>query len=476
MAGWTSPETFLRYGGTITEAYVDPQRRVELLRLLAQHGEARDFEAEMYRKDGSTMWVLMNVRRVQTPDGSVYLEGFIQDMTERRRVEAEQRRMEAKLQQAQKLESLGILAGGIAHDFNNLLTGVLGYAELALLNLAPEVPARAHLDQIRQAALRAAELAQQMLAYAGRGRLVLQTIDLAQLVVGVVRLLQATLPQHTVMRFEHAPGLPAIEGDPTQLRQVIMNLLTNAVEAMHAEGGVVTVRISQIEAQPADLVSPYFHEALPPGSYVALEVVDTGGGMDEVTLANIFDPFFTTKFTGRGLGLAGVLGIVRGHRGTVQVISQPGQGTTFRVLLPCTDRVADPAGDSGPVPQPWVNHGTILVVEDEPPIRDLIKTILEEAGFHVVLAHDGRQGLDEFRRHGQTLTAVLLDLTMPQMSGEEVLRHLRQLRPDVRVIVMSGYSEYEMHQRFASQRVAGFLQKPFGPAVLLATLRQALEG
>jgi CheY-like chemotaxis protein len=306
--------------------------------------------------------------------------------------------------------------------------------------------------------------------------LVLQTIDLTRLIMGMARLLQATLPKHTDIRFEHAPRLPAIEGDPTQLRQVIMNLLTNAAEAMHTEGGVVTVRTSQVYAQPSDLVSPYLHQELPTGSYVALEVTDTGCGMDEATLANIFDPFFTTKFTGRGLGLAGVLGIVRGHHGTIQVTSQPGQGTTFRVLLPCTDRVADPSSEAEPVPPPRVDHGTILVVEDEPHIRDLTKTILEGAGFHVVLAPDGRHGLDEFRRHGQNLIAVILDLTMPQMNGEEVLRHLRQLRPDVRVIVMSGYSEHEMHQRFAGQRVAGFVQKPFGPAMLLATLHQALEG
>jgi PAS domain S-box-containing protein len=476
MAGWTSPETLLAFNISITEAYVDPQRRGELLRLLEQHGEARDFEAEMYRRDGSTMWVLMNIRRVQTPDGSVYFEGFVQDITERRRAEAEQRKMEVKLQQVQKLESLGVLAGGIAHDFNNLLTGMLGYAELALLDLATNAPARTHLAQIRQAALRAADLAQQMLAYAGRGRLVLQTVDLTRLVMDMARLLQAVLPKHTVLRFEHAPRLPAIEGDPTQLRQVIMNLLTNAAEAMHAEGGVVTVRTSQVYAQPADLVSPYLHEELSTGSYVALEVADTGCGMDEATLAKIFDPFFTTKFTGRGLGLAGVLGIVRGHRGTIHVTSQPGQGTTFLVLLPCTGRVADPSSEAASVLSPWVDHGTILVVEDEPHIRNLTKTILERAGFHVVLAHDGHHGLDEFRRHGHNLTAVMLDLTMPQMNGEEVLRHLRQLRPDVRVIVMSGYSEHEMRQRFAGQRVAGFVQKPFGPAVLLATLHRALEG
>jgi PAS domain S-box-containing protein len=475
MVGWESSEALLAFGGDITEAYVDPQRRVALLRLLQQHGEARDFEAELYRKDGSTIQVLMNVRRVQTSDGSVYFEGFIQDITARRRAEAEQRNIEAKLQQAQKLESLGVLAGGIAHDFNNLLTGVLGYAELALLNLAPDAPVRAHLEQIRQAALRAADLAQQMLAYAGRSRFVLQTIDLAQLVMGMARLLQAALPKHTVMRFELAPRLPAIEGDPTQLRQVIMNLLTNAAEAMHADGGVVTVRTSTVEAQPADLVSPYLHEELPPGAYVALEVEDTGCGMDEATLAKIFDPFFTTKFTGRGLGLAGVLGIVRGHRGTIQVSSQPGQGTTFRVLLPCTDRVADSSSEAGPVSAPQAEHGTILVVEDEPHIRALTKTILEGAGFHVVLAPDGRHGLDAFRRYGQHLSAVILDLTMPQMNGEEVVRHLRQMRPDVRIIVMSGYSEHEMHQRFAGQHVAGFVQKPFGPAVLLAALQQALE-
>jgi CheY-like chemotaxis protein len=367
------------------------------------------------------------------------------------------------------------LAGGIAHDFNNLLTGMLGYAELALLNLAPDAPARAHLDQIRQAALRAADLAQQMLAYAGRGRLVLQTIDLARLVMDIARLLQAALPKHTVVRFEHTPGLPAIEGDPTQIRQVIMNLLTNAAEAIGTENGMVMVRTGWVYAQPADLVSPYLHEELPAGSYVTLEVADTGCGMDEAILAKIFDPFFTTKFTGRGLGLAAVLGIVRSHQGTIQVTSQPRQGTTFRVLFPCTNLQASSSSEVAPAPQPWVGSGTILVVEDEPQIRDLIKTILEEAGFRVMLAHDGRHGLDIFRRHLQNIAAVLLDLTMPQMNGEEALQHLRQMRPNIRAIVMSGYSEHEMHQRFAGQGVAGFVQKPFSPVTLLTVLRHTLE-
>ena len=358
---------------------------------MEQHGEARDFEAEMYRKDGSTMWVLMNVRRVQTPDGRVYFEGFLQDMTERRRAEAEQRKIEAKLQQAQKLESLGVMAGGIAHDFNNLLTGVLGYAELALLTLVPDAPVRAHLDQIRQGTLRAATWHSRCWRVCRRGRLVLQTIDSPGW-SGAWRSAAGDAPKTRSCALS-TPRLPAIEGDPTQLRQVIMNLLTNAVEAMHADG-VCGHGPYQPGVCPAGRPGLTVFPRGAPGSYVALEVADTGCGMDEVTLANIFDPFFTTKFTGRGLGLAGVLGIVRGHRGTVQVTSQPGQGTTFRVLFPCTDRVADPSGEAGPVPQPWVDHGTILVVEDEPHIRDLTKTILEGAGFHVVLAHDGRHGLD----------------------------------------------------------------------------------
>jgi PAS domain S-box-containing protein len=401
--------------------------------------------------------------------------GIAIDVSERRRAEEERRQFEAQMQHAQKLESLGVLAGGIAHDFNNLLTGVLGNASLALLDLPPDSPARVPLRQIETAARRAGELTKQMLAYSGRGRFQVQPVDLSRIIDEMAGLLQTVISKKAALEFDFAPDLPAVMADATQVRQVVMNLITNASEALGDNSGVVTLRTGVMNASRAYLTGTHVPCDLPEGAYVFLEVSDTGAGIDAATMSRIFDPFFSTKFTGRGLGLAAVLGIVRGHQGAIKVESQLGRGTTFKVLFPCTSDAAGDDSGQPTAPERWRGSGTVLVVEDEVTVRQVAQQVLEYAGFRVLLAADGREGIDLFRRHCQEIAAVLLDLTMPHVSGEEAYRELRLIRPDVRVILMSGYTEQEVNTLFAGKGLAGFVQKPFHVADLLGTLRRVLE-
>ena len=400
-----------------------------------------------------------------------------QDITEQKRTEAERERLAAQLLQAQKLESLGVLAGGVAHDFNNILMGVLGNASLALMHLAPEAPAREFVQQVETAALRAADLANQMLAYSGKGAFLVQPLNLSHLVEEMSHLLASAIARKVTLRRELQADLPSVQADATQLRQVVLNLITNAAEAIGEQQGVTTVRTGVVEADREYLSGMYVDDHLPCGRYVYLEVSDTGCGMDEETRARIFEPFFTTKFTGRGLGLAGVLGIVRGHKGGIRVASQPGQGTTFTVLLPgATEAAAAPAevaADGGPR-EAEAAGGTVLVVDDEEAVRYVARAALEAAGFEVLLAADGREAVELFGRYADDISVVLLDLTMPKLSGDEVLDGIRAIRPEVPVILSSGFSAQEAAARFGGREVAGFLQKPYRVSELSERIREAL--
>ena len=396
------------------------------------------------------------------------------DITERKQTEERQKNFEAKLQQAQKLESLGVLAGGIAHDFNNLLMGVLGNAEIALLELPPESPARGDLQHITTAALRAAELTKQMLAYSGKGKFVVQGLHLSKLVEEMAELLQVSISKKVVLKYNFGDKLSTIEADAAQIRQVVMNLIINAAEAIGEKSGVVTVSTSVIEADRSYLSETYLDENLPEGYYVCLEVADTGCGMDEQTRQKIFDPFFTTKFTGRGLGLAAVLGIVRGHGGALKIYSQPQRGTTFKLLFPSSQQPVEEAVGPSATEQEWRGSGVILVVDDEETVRIAAKIMLERRGFTVLTAEDGRAALEVFRSRVDEIVVVLLDLTMPRLDGEETFRELRRIRPDVRVIISSGYNEQETTSRFAGKGLAGFLQKPYGIRPLGEKIRQVL--
>jgi PAS domain S-box-containing protein len=440
-------------------------------------GKRQPFNQE-YRivrsSDGGVRWVHGLGELTVAGDGTVLaMFGTIQDITERKEAEAEHQKLTAKVQHAQKLESLGVLAGGIAHDFNNLLTSMLGNADLALEELPASSPARANLQGIETAARRAAELCRQLLAYSGKGRFQVQALDLRQLVEEMGHLLSVSISKHAVLKYNFADNLPAIEADATQMRQVVMNLITNASEAIGERSGVISVSTGAMTCDEAYLREAWSGSELKPGLYTCLEVSDSGSGMDAATLKRIFDPFYTTKFTGRGLGLAAVLGIVRGHRGAIKVYSEPGKGSTFRLLFPAVDEPARgldaPAG-----PGSWKGRGKVLLVDDEETVRSVGRSILQRAGLTVVLAEDGEQALEAFERE-QDIACVVMDLTMPRMDGEACFRELRRLKPGVQVVLSSGYNEQDVISRFTGKGLAGFVQKPYKASELLARVRRALE-
>jgi len=408
--------------------------------------------------------------------GRVYgICGISTDITDRKVAEREKLDFERKLLAAQKLESLGVLAGGIAHDFNNILTSVLANASLARHDAADGRSVDRSLHQIELAARRAADLCQQMLAYAGKGKIVSDRLDLSELVRGTAALLEVTISKNNRLDLRLADGLPPVLADPTQLRQIVMNLVINAADAITGRPGLITVTTFTRTADDALLHSALGNPDLPAGTYVGLEVADNGSGMTPETIARIFEPFFTTKFSGRGLGLSAVLGIVQAHRGALFVESTPGQGSTFRLLLRAssgeTVSSRPPFPDAGPV----ALRGTVLVVDDEEAVRSIAATVLEIHGAAILTAGGGDEALELLRTHGGKISLVLLDLTMPGLSGEETLRRMRMLGARQPVILMSGYSETETMQRSTDLGVAGFIQKPFEVTTLLAKAKPFLS-
>jgi len=396
------------------------------------------------------------------------------DITAAKRAQAEREQMQSKLLQTQKLESLGVLAGGIAHDFNNLLTGILGNAGLALLRLEASSPARECIQRVISASERAAELTRQMLAYAGKASFEIRPISLSEHILETTHHLTATISKKVSFDLRLGDGLPAVEVDPAQIQQLAMNLIINAAESCGDGPGTVMVSTRQTNVEKGQHEQWFTGETLSPGCYVCLEVQDSGCGMDEETVAKIFDPFFSTKFTGRGLGLSTVLGIVRAHRGSLHVKSSPGQGSTFKVLLPASQRsVGDQLADQrlGSLS----GRGLILVVDDELFVLEVARRILEGYGYDVVTAENGRQGLEIFRQKSKDIDLVLLDKTMPDLDGEETYRAMKALEPGLVAILTSGYQETEVTSHFLSHELAGFVQKPYLPETLAFKVKQALE-
>ena len=387
----------------------------------------------------------------------------------------ERRNLEEQLRHAQKLESLGLLAGGVAHDFNNLLTGILGNASLVLEIVECDVTARNMLQDIIRASERAADLTRQLLAYAGKGKFIIEPVEPSGLVRDISDLIRSSVPRSVDLTLDLHPSLPPTEGDRSQIQQLVMNLILNAVEATGERPGVVRVTTSLYEVRPGDPVAHFRPEPPVPGMYVAVQVNDDGCGMNEAVKSQIFDPFFTTKFTGRGLGLAAALGIARGHHGAIGVETAEGLGSTFTVLLPVAGEVNPTEVDrAGIHAVASTSAATILIIDDEDVVRRTARATLEHFGFTVFEASDGRDGADLFSRLHDRISAVLLDLTMPHMDGMAVWRYIRRIRPDMRIVISSGYEESDAMKQFDGDPALLFVKKPYTAASLIRTLRTAL--
>ena len=453
------------------EEIIHPEDRVRVRAAIAAAvKKRRSFEVE-YRlidRAGREKWVLERGQGIHDETGALlFIECLAIDITQRKDAESEKLLVERRLLEGQKLESIGVLAGGIAHDFNNLLTGIIGNSNLAALDLPTQSPVRNNLKQIELASQRAAELCQQMLAYAGKGRFVVQPVELGALVKSTLPLFQASISKSARLHFELQDDLPAVLSDPTQLRQIIMNLVVNASEALGERDGEIAITTNLVQPSAdwfdgAPLAPP--ETSMP---FVRLEVRDTGCGMTEEMIAKIFEPFYTTKFTGRGLGLAAVLGIIRSHRGGLIVRSGVGKGSIFALFFPATTHkpAEKPAkiGNSNP---PQQRTGHVLVVDDEEHVLAVATKMLKATGMTMEKAHDGYEALDFFRANPDGFNLVLLDMTMPRLSGEETLNLLREIRPGVRVLFMSGYNRREFVDALPGRATLGFMQKPFTIEVL----------
>jgi len=451
--GYTAAETI----GKPVMMLVPPDRQHEesdIMERIRRGGRVKHFETMRRRKDGTEIQVSLTISPIRDESGVIRgISHVARDITE-------QKSFEEQFRQTQKLESLGVLAGGIAHDFNNLLTGIMGNASLALEDVDPQGRAYDRIREVLNASDRAALLIAQMLAYAGKGRIVMERLDLSVQVAEILPLIRNSIPRVVEIKPQLAPDLPPVEGDRAQLQQLVMNLVLNGAEAMGDGQGTVTITTFARQTESE-------HQ-------VILQVSDTGSGMDEDTKTRIFDPFFSTKFTGRGLGLSAVVGIIRTHRGVVSVDSAPGQGSVFTVVLPAAS-VSPLTVEAKPVPAADTREeGKILVADDEELVRNMARAALEQSGYAVESAHDGKTAVEKFASCPDQFAAVLLDLTMPVMNGEDALKKIKAIRPDIPVVLSSGYNEVEAVSRFETSGLAGFLQKPYTATALAGKIRKAL--
>jgi PAS domain S-box-containing protein len=421
------------------------------------------FEWRSLRADGTQFDVEMTLSRLEL-SGSACLQAIVRDISERKRMEEARLDLEKQLLQAQKLESLGVLAGGIAHDFNNILMAIIGNADLALMRINKESPATDNLHNIEKAAARAADLSKQMLAYSGKGKFVVENIDFNHLLEDMLHMLEVSISKKAVLRLNLYKQLPAVEADATQIRQIVMNLVINASEAIGDKSGVIAITTGCMDCDKSYIKNVWLDENINEGLYIYLEIADTGCGMNKDTLAKIFDPFFTTKFTGRGLGMAAVLGIVRGHKGAIKVYSEVNKGTTFKILLPASDKRVE-CFNANYQNDVWKGTGKVLLVDDEETVRGIGSEMLKELGFSPITANDGREAVNIYKVTPD-IDFVILDLTMPHMDGEQCFRELHQIKPDVKIIMSSGFNEQEVSQKFVGKGLAGFIQKPYKLSVL----------
>jgi PAS domain S-box-containing protein len=426
-------------------------------------------------RDGHWRWLTGRSVGYRALEGEPRFLNVTRDVTDEIEREREREKFAQRTEQARRLESLGVLAGGVAHDFSNLLTPILGEANLAIADLPADSPVRKRLERIAHSARRAADLTKQMLAYAGADVVETEVLELSALMEEALRLVESLVSSNTAIDYELSAGLSPVEGNSAQLLQVAMNLVSNAAEALEEERGTITIRTGAMDLREG---SPHVfsYGSLVAGEYVYLEVEDDGCGMDADTRGRIFDPFFTTKFTGRGLGLAAVLGIVRAHGGALDLESEVGRGTRFRVILPvCGGEGRQDTWRPGDALVDASSAGTVLVIDDDEAVVEVAGETLRRAGFHVLEATDASEGIELFRVHSSEVGLVLVDRAMPGISGGDVIRDLREIRAEIPVLLMSGYSEARIATEFAGEGLAGFLQKPFLPEGLIAKVRGLLS-
>lgn len=468
MLGY-SAEDVIGKSSTAMGIWVNVEDRARLAHQLKELGWINNLEAHLRKKDGSLLIALVSSRLIEL-DGVLCTLNIARDITELRHAEQEKQKHEIQLLHTQKLESLGILAGGIAHDFNNILTSIVGNTELALMQLNPESPALDNLHRIEKSAARATDLARQMLAYSGKGKFVIEPIDINRLVQEMGHMLDVSISKKTLLQYNLAQKLPSIEVDATQIRQIAMNLVINASEAMGGNNGIVAISTGCMDCDDNYLKAVTHDKNIKAGRYIYLEVADNGCGMDKETLAKVFDPFFTTKFTGRGLGLAAVQGIVRGHKGFIEVCSEPGKGTTFKVFLPASDQVVE--SEINLIQKDdWMGQGKVLLVDDEEDVRDIGKAMLQMLGFTVITANDGNEAVELFKANSD-IAFVILDLTMPLMDGEQCFYELLRIKSDAKVVMSSGFSEQEVTRKFMGKGLSGFIQKPYKMSAMKETIQK----
>ena len=442
----------------------------------------KDYYIDEYRvklPDGGNRWFFSRGKIVEYDDSGrpSRMAGSITDITEQKNAETRRKKLEQKMQQAQKLESLGILAGGIAHDFNNLLLGIMGNADIMFYELSDGSPLQHRLLEIKRAARRASELTNQMLAYSGKGSFKIEYIDINDVIFEMETLLETSISKKIKLAYELSTGLKLIKGDITQIRQIIMNLILNASEAIGNASGSITLMTYLKECDEEMIDHLAMNYSMKPGTHLCMEINDTGCGIDSEKIKQIFDPFYTTKFTGRGLGLAAVSGIIKSHNAGLLVESEPGMGTTFRVYFPVVDEevTAAPKDITEAPLDTKRKNATVLIADDEKYIRDLATRMLTIAGYRVLLAENGREAISIFSENINEISCIILDLTMPELDGVEALAGLRKISYSVPIIISSGYCESDIVDRFKDKNISGFLQKPYQISEIVSSIKKALE-
>ncbi|MEW6210284.1 MAG: PAS domain S-box protein [Acidobacteriota bacterium] len=475
ILGYDSPDELMQIN--TANMYYDPNQRAAIIEEYDELGHALDLELLWKKKDGSPVWVQLNAFAIKDERGkTIRYESFARDITERKRAQEALQRTEEQLRQSQKMEAVGRLAGGVAHDFNNLLTAIIGCAELMWVQINPSDPLRPTIEEIIKAGERAAELTSQLLAFSRKQMLQPRVLDLNAVVTNLEKMLWRLIGEDIELVTVLAPDLGRVKADPSQIEQVILNLIVNSRDAM-PDGGKVLIETANIRLGEAS-----GHPDIRPGPYVMIAVSDTGLGMDAETRQRIFEPFFTTKETGQGtgLGLSTVYGIIKQSGGDVSVYSEQGAGTTFKIYLPRVEDTAAPERRSGEriskFAQMLRGSETVLVVEDDQTVRKLACQALRLSGYHVLEAANAGEALLICERHDGVIHLMLADVIMPQMSGRELAVRLAPMRPEMKTLFMSGYTDNAVFLQGGLEQGVAFIQKPFTPNSLSRKVRRVLDG